>query len=276
MVPILSALTKLKSLHLNFEIPSSTHGPGVSRRPPELTRVVLPALTDFSFYGNSEYLGDFVSRIDAPLDTIALTFFGEPVMSDIPLLRDFIDRTITLNGPHRAETSFSNIDFTISLFRRKGDVDFKVLSLEVPCLSYAIGSHWQLSSLAQACSSLLPPLPSLEYLSIYKCGSELLSSLFRHEVDTTQWMGLLRPFITVKDLVLGERLILSVALALQELVAERGTDILPALKNIFIEGAQSSGPVPEGIAKFIAARERCGRPVIVHHREAKQWPGRQD
>jgi hypothetical protein len=30
MVSILSALTKLKSLHLNFEIPSSTHGPGVS------------------------------------------------------------------------------------------------------------------------------------------------------------------------------------------------------------------------------------------------------
>jgi len=268
MVPILSALTRLKSLHLNFEPPQFwTHG--ASQRPPALTPIVLPALTNFAFYGNSAYLGDFVSRIDAPLDSITMTFFDELVVSDIPLLRDFINRTKIFNAPHRAATSFSNFRGRISLFQRKGDVDFRVLSLDIPCSSYALGS--QLSSLAQACSLLLPPLPSLEHLGIYKYRSEPFSSLWHHEVDTTQWMGLLRPFITVKDLVLDEPLVLSVAPTLQELVGERGTEILPALQNIFLEGFQSSGPVPEGIAKFIAARQRSGRPVIVHHREAKQW-----
>ena len=264
MVPILSALTKLKSLHLRFHIPFATHG--ASQRPPALTRVVLPALTKFSFYGNSEYLVYIVSRIDAPLDCVAVTFSDEIVVSDIPLIRDFIDRTKLLNAPYRAETSFSSIDSSISLFQRKGDINFKVLSLEIQLLSFALGS--QISSLAQACSSLLPPLSSLEHLGIYKYRS--VPTLWDHEVDTTQWMELLRLFITVKDLVLDEQLIVSVAPTLQELVGEQGTEILPALQNIFIKGCQSSGQVPEGITKFIAARERFGHPVIVYNRE-KQW-----
>ena len=57
---------------------------------------------------------------------------------------------------------------------------------------------------------------------------------------------------------------------LQELVGEQATEILPALQNIFIEGSQSSGPVPEGIANFITARELSGHPVFVHRRERKQ------
>ena len=267
IVPILSALTRLESFRLHFEIPQFwTHG--ASRRPPALTRIVLPALTNFSFYSYVGYLGDFVSRIDAPLDCIAMAFFDELVVSDIPLLRDFIDRTKIFHAPYRVETSLSNIRGSILLFQRKGDVDFKVLSLEIPSSSFTLGS--QISSLTQACSSLFPPLPSLEHLGIYEYRSNRFGSLRHHEVDTTQWMELLRPFITVKDLVLGEPLILFVASTLQELVGERGTEILPALQNIFLEGFQASSPVPEGIAKFIAARERSGRPVMLHHREAKQ------
>jgi hypothetical protein len=259
MVPILSALTRLESLHLKFHIPYSAHG--VSQRPSELPRVVLAALTDFIFYGDSKWLGDFVSRIDAPLDSITVTLSEDLVVSDILLLRDFIDRNKILNGPHRAETSFSNIRDRISLFQRKGEVDFKVLCLETLSFNLTFGS--QLSSFVQVCGSLLPPLPSLEYLSICKSDSEPLSSL-HHEV-VTLWMGLLRPFITVKYLVLDEPLILSVASTMQELVGEQGTEILPALQTIFLKGFQSSGPVPEGIMKFIVARGRSGRPVSVHH-----------
>jgi hypothetical protein len=259
--PILSALTKLKSLRFRFKIPFSTHG--ASQRPPALTRVVLPALTEFSFYGSSGYLVDILSRIDAPLDCIIATFPHNIVVSDIPLLRDFIYRKKILNAPHRAEIHFSNFDSIISLFQRKGDVDFQVLSLAIPCSYYALSSL--ISSLAQ----LFPPLPSLEHLGIYKYRSDDNSSMWHRKVDTTLWTELLRLYITVKDLVLDELFVLSLAPTLQEL-GEQGTEILPALQNIFIEGFQSSGQVPGGIAKFIAARERSGRPVIVHHREAKQ------
>jgi len=264
MVAIFSALTKLKSLNLIFESPKfRTHG--ASRHPPARTRVVLPALTTFDFSGGSEYLEDMVSRIDAPLDCISVALFDE-LVSDIPLLHDFIGRTNILRAPHRVDTSFSNFDSRISLFQRKGDIDFKVLYLEIPCSSYTLDSP--VSSFAQTCGSLLS-LPSLEHLGIHKSGLSSLLPRWQSSVENTQWLELLRPFITVKDLVLDEPVVLSVASALQALVGEQVTEILPVLRNIFLEGFQSSSPIPEGIAKFIAARELSGRPVIVHHRERK-------
>ena len=268
MVDILSTLTKLKSLYLSFEIPHfSTHG--ASRRPPGpvLTRAVLPALTTFDFASNSKYMGDIVSRIDAPLDCFAVVITPcdqDQLAFDIPLLRDFIWRTKLLNAPHRADIFFTHYSSRISLYQRKGGVDSKVLNLGIPCFA----SDSQLSALAQTCSSLLLPLPSLEYLNLYKVESELWSLQWQNEVESAQWMELLRPFITVKNLVLANPVVLSVASALQELVGEQVTEILPLLQTIVLEGFRSSSPVPEGIVKFIAARLLCGRPVVVH-RERK-------
>src|SRR6266851_1374633 len=66
MVTALSTLTSLKSLFLRFRSPRSQVD-RASRHPPPLTRVVLPALTSLWFKGDSEYLEDIVSRLDAPL-----------------------------------------------------------------------------------------------------------------------------------------------------------------------------------------------------------------
>jgi len=134
-----------------------------------------------------------------------------------------------------------------------------VLYFEIMCHT----SDSQLSSLAQAWSLLLPPLPSLEQLSIYTFAG--LPSHLHHEAVITQWMELLRPFITVKDLVLDEPAAFSVSSALQELVGEQATEILPALQTIFLEDFQSSDPFPGGIGEYIAARELSGRPVIVSY-----------
>jgi len=213
------------------------------------------------------YLEDIVSRIDAPLDCISVTFPGKLRVSDIPLLRDFIGRTKIFDAPYRAEVAFSNFDAKMSLFQRKEEVDFKVLSLKIPCSIYAGES--QLSSLVKACC-FLPPLPSLEQLGIYKYKSHPWPSQWQNEVENTHWMDLLRPCITVKDLVLDEAVVLYVTSALQDLVRERVREILPALQNIFLEGFRSSGPFPEGIVKFIAARELSGRPVIINYRKTKQ------
>ena len=260
MVNMLSPLTRLKAIHLNFLDCPHFVIHGASQRPSVLARVILPALATFSFSGlDRSYLEEVVSRIDAPLDCIDVTLFNQPVF-DIPLLRDFISRTKIFNAPHRADTSFSNGNASISLFRRKRDIDFKVLELTI---FYDDNSH--LSSRLRSCSSFLLPLLSLERLSIY----DLPSGRWQ-EVENTHWMELLRPFIAVKDLVLNEPTILSIASVLQELVEDQVADILPALQNIFLEGFESSGPVPEGIGKFIAARELSGRTVIVHYRETKE------
>jgi hypothetical protein len=51
--------------------------------------------------------------------------------------------------------------------------------------------------------------------------------------------------------------------ALQDLVGERMTDVLPALESLFLEGFQHSGPVQEAIGQFVAARQLLGHPVDI-------------
>jgi len=85
-------------------------------------------------------------------------------------------------------------------------------------------------------------------------------------MEDTQWLDLLHPFTSVKDLVLSEDSVPFVAPALQELSGERVTEVLPALQNLFFTGPKPSGPVKEALGKFIAARQLSGCPVTVHHR----------
>ena len=66
MVIGLAGLTRLRNLRIQFPVPS----PVQTRRlqdPPML--VVLPALTQFSIAGDSEYLEDLLARIDTPKTT---------------------------------------------------------------------------------------------------------------------------------------------------------------------------------------------------------------
>jgi len=81
-VTCLSTLTKLKSLSLGFRSPQSRVN-RESRQPP---RTVLPALTSFWFLGDSNYLEDFMSRIDPPLlNRVSIEFFDH-LAFDTPLL----------------------------------------------------------------------------------------------------------------------------------------------------------------------------------------------
>ena len=261
MVDILSTLTRLTSLDLYV----GTHQfrtRGVSRPPAAPTRVVLPTLTNFDFGGDGVYLDGIMSRIDAPLNCIAVTFSSDERLCDIPLLCDFIGRTKIPNVPYRADIS-DHTNAEISLFQRRGDIDFKVLNVEFPYSTH--GYDTQPESLAEACSLLSPLLSSLEHLSIYQHQRNF--GLLRGMQYNTEWMEILCAFTSVKDLILDGPAGLSVASALQEPAGEQVTEILPALQNIFLEGLQSSS-VPEGIAKFIGARGLSGLPVVVHQQES--------
>jgi len=55
-------------------------------------------------------------------------------------------------------------------------------------------AEWQVSSLAQFCSSSFPPLPTLERLSIH-------GYIWRDGIESSQWLELLHPFVTVSNLV---------------------------------------------------------------------------
>src|SRR5216683_794949 len=119
--------------------------------------------------------------------------------------------------------------------------------------------------LAQVCSSSFPPLPTLEHLDIViEMDPDLLLE-WQDDMEDTQWLDLLHPFTSVKDLELSKDLVPFIAPALQELSGERVTEVLPSLENLFLEGLQPSEPVKEAIEKFIAAQQLAGCPVTVHH-----------
>jgi hypothetical protein len=84
-------------------------------------------------------------------------------------------------------------------------------------------------------------------------------------MDNTQWLHILRPFTSVKNLYLSDQLVPYVARALQGLSGERVTEVLPALQKIFLLGLKSASTVLKTIGKFLAARQISVRTVSVHN-----------
>jgi hypothetical protein len=83
--------------------------------------------------------------------------------------------------------------------------------------------------------------------------------------DETQWQEILHTFTAVKNLYVCKEFARRIASTLQDLIGERerGTDVLPALESISLEGLQPSGPIQEDIGKFVSARQLSCRPITV-------------
>jgi hypothetical protein len=68
-------------------------------------------------------------------------------------------------------------------------------------------------------------------------------------------LQLLLPFNPAKNRYLSKDFAPDIAVALQELVGGRITEVSPSLQNIFVEGLEPSGPFLENIGQFVAARQ---------------------
>ena len=82
-------------------------------------------------------------------------------------------------------------------------------------------------------------------------------------IENTLWLQLFRAFTAVKSLYLCKEFAPGIAVALQELVGDRITEVLPSLQNIFVEGLEPSGPVEESVGQFVAARQLSGHPIAI-------------
>jgi len=69
--------------------------------------------------------------------------------------------------------------------------------------------------------------------------------------------------IGVKRLRVSKRLAPRIGSALQELVGGRTMEVLPALRDLALEGLQPFEPAPQGMTSFIDARELSGHPVEI-------------
>ena len=257
MVTCLSALTRLQVLIVGFESPRSRPY-RENRRPPSPTRTLLPSLRQLWFTGVNEYLEDLVARIDTPLlSRLNMTLFHQLIF-DTPQLAQFISRNSPRQkseAPDEAHMTFSDLEVMISLPR-----PFQYgLRSRISCRQ----SDWQLSALAQVCSSSFPHacISTVEHLFIVEY--EPSRPHWQDDIENGQWLEVLHPFTAVKSLFLSQEFAARIAPALQELVGERVNEVLPALESIFLEGLDSSGVVLEGIGQFITARHLSSHPIVV-------------
>ena len=251
MASCLSVLTRLESLVIRFESPRCRN----SRHLPPRTRSLLPVLTMFQFKGVGEYLEDLVARIDAPLlDELVITFFNQLIF-DIPQITQFICRTPNFNSRDEAHVTFSSSHVWITF----PQTSHGALELRIPCSP----SDWQLSSLAQVCSSSFPQalIPSVERLYILEHRSPGLR--WQDDIESGQWLELLHSFTSLKDLHISQEFVPRVAPALRDLVEEGGTEVLLALQNLFLDEQLASRPVQKIIRQFVASRQLAGHPVAV-------------
>lgn len=253
MATALSMLTSLRHLLLCFQ--SSRFHPDQGNRPPR-TRSVLPVLTSMCFTGASEYLDDLVARIDAPsLTRLGITFSNQ-IIFDTSHFNRFISHISMLAEMDSASFIFDQIGTVIKFSggrgAGRGEMDIVV--------QYGELDH-QLSSLVHVCAASLPPISSLERLFIEDCSYPVLD--WQDTIENMQWLGLLRPFASVKNLFLSEEFASFISPALQEeLIEGRTTDILPTLQEIFLP----AGPY-EGIEQFVAARQATSHPIAEFRRE---------
>ena len=254
MATCLSLLTNLGSLELKFESPQSSPNQENRRSPPP-TRSVLPALTQFEFKGVDVYLEDLVARIDTPrLLQLNATFFNDIEFHTPELIR-FVSHSSKFKAPNEALVFFDTQTTSVTLLPQAPNVGH--FTVEISCR----GLDWQLSSLAQICTTSLPLLSTTENLFIYEQGDSLFD--WKDGIENIEWLELLLLFTAVKNLYLSKQFAPSIARALQEMTGGGTTGVLSALQNLYLEGFQPSESVEEGIERFISARQLANHPVVI-------------
>jgi hypothetical protein len=254
MATALSTLTNLRFLSLKARfVFSRFHPNGEGRRPPS-TRSLLPVLNTLMFVGASKYFDDLVVHIDAPrLNNLDIILFKQNALNT-PQFIQFTSCIPMLETLKKAHVAFQVDGAGVKLSSQSSG--YGELKVKIPCKTL----DEQISSLQQVFTSCLPPLSMPEDLYIYEYENIYPQIDWLDDIENTRWLELLPPFPAVKNLYLSKEIASRIAPALQELVGGTTTEVLPILQNIFLEGLQQWGPVPEGI---ITARQLSGRPIAV-------------
>lgn len=204
-----------------------------------------------------------MARIDAPvLDNLTIIFIHH-LISAAPQLTHFVSRTPKFKALDEARVVFDNRNVWVRLPRTDGGE----LTFGISC---NLTDRRLFLYLQRVCSSFFPQglISAVERLYIFENG--FLPLLWQDGIDSSRWLLLLGPFTAVKDLYTSRKFAPRIAPALQELVGERVTEVLPTLETLFVEVPFPSGPVQEFIGEFIAARQLAGYTVAVSCWERKR------
>ncbi|KAH9980540.1 hypothetical protein BJV74DRAFT_798068 [Russula compacta] len=248
----LSALPNLMWFTIMFS--SATSPPDrTGRRPPPLTRTILPSLTSFEFNGASEYLEGLVAPISAPLLDYASTLFVDQLFFDSPQLFRFIGRSDKLASPNQVTICFEHNITEIAFGPPAGTPELGRFRLQITCVE----SAWQDRLAAQVFSQSLSLLRKVERLEITGTYQP------NWQDNVTQWLEIFRQYTAVRSLYVSDQMVALVS-ALGGLTGEETGEVLPALHSVFLEEFQPDGPVYDAVMSFVTARRLCGHPVDVH------------
>jgi hypothetical protein len=246
-------LSCLEELSIEFY---SSHPDWESQRLPPLVlkRSILPALEELNFKGNSEYLEELVTRIDTiRLLSFKIIFFSQ-IDYDCPRLAQFINCTPKLRALDQAPVQFDDRSARVQLLARSSYLEIAILSRQ---------PRWQHLSVPQLCNSSFPPLSTVGDLFIEHQYSEL--DWEDDARNSTSWLEVFLPFTAVRNLYLSKEFAPDIVNDLQGLIGTRITEVLPSLRNIFVEGLQYErwGPFQENIWQFAGARRQSGHFIAI-------------
>jgi hypothetical protein len=245
----LSGMTNLRSLSLHFlSLPPRRSYFGFLPQSGE--RAVLPALTYLKYQGTSNYLDNFVARIDAPrLGDIDITFFCQPTM-DASQLGRFIGRTDMQASLIRAEAETSAKAISVSFADASTCTPLRV---QISCKRL----DWQLSCMAQVCNQFSPFLFRVKELSI----NTTQWSNEQDDVVGGQWLDLVRSFGGARDFWMANDLATDILRSLGEANGENPT-VLPALHYLCVENPMEMNESSwDALLLFITSRSLSSRPV---------------
>ena len=257
MVDCLSSLTRLESLQINFPI-TQLRSVTASRRQAPLTRArtVFPVLSKLLLKGATKYLDRFSTYVEAPLLHHVRIGFLDPPIFDTSRIARWIGCAETFD---QAYICFHHVCFKVVISLRKRTTDGKTLTLSL-LWNHSSWKLWELTLDSCDCS--------FEPFDLCPFDASLLSS-WERKIGNASWLHLLRFFTSVKHMFLSQGVALHVAPALQELTGERITEVLPVLRNVFVERLDPLGPVQEALGQFVTAR----RLLSGHSIDVQFWAG---
>ncbi|KAI0292164.1 hypothetical protein BC826DRAFT_1020358 [Russula brevipes] len=181
----------------------------------------------------SKYSEDLVAHIDTPvLNRLHMTFFPDPIF-DVRHLRQFISRAKGLKPSKAAELWI----FSSSSLGVRYD-----------------GIEWQVSSLALLCGQVSHLFSLVERLDLPPESPPGNGAMV-----STQFLEIFRLVTATRSLYVPE--------SLGPVIASRATEVLPNLRDIFLERSARSGSIQQVIQPFVDARRLSGQPVAVHYLE---------
>jgi hypothetical protein len=148
------------------------------------------------------------------------------------------------------------IDITLSSREETADRSTLIFSIKYD------DSVWQLFTVTKCSRPFFPDIESPDRFDSCLCQNRAMPG-WVDGMANAKWVELLRYFPAVEDLYISEGLSLCLAPTLRELAENGVTEALPALKNLFLEGLEPSGPVYKPLLMFAAMRHLSGHPIKV-------------